>query len=82
MKHNDIVLAITFIRPNAKFVLRGEDLEWLDNEQTEPTKKEIEAGLIAYNLAKQAEAEAKATAKAALLTQLGITAEQAKLLLS
>jgi len=29
-----------------------------------------------------AEAEAKATAKAALLTQLGITAEQAKLLLS
>jgi hypothetical protein len=31
---------------------------------------------------KQAEAEAKATAKAALLTQLGITEEQAKLLLS
>jgi len=30
----------------------------------------------------KAEAEAKATAKAALLTQLGITAEQAKLLLS
>jgi len=36
----------------------------------------------ATHLAKQAEAEAKATAKAALLTQLGITAEQAKLLLS
>jgi hypothetical protein len=33
-------------------------------------------------LAVQAEAEAKATAKAALLTQLGITEEQAKLLLS
>lgn len=31
---------------------------------------------------RQAEAEAKAQAKAALLTQLGITAEQAKLLLS
>ena len=30
----------------------------------------------------QAEAEAKANAKAALLTQLGITEEQAKLLLS
>ena len=30
----------------------------------------------------QAEAEANATAKAALLTQLGITEEQAKLLLS
>ena len=33
-------------------------------------------------LVRQAEAEAKATAKAALLAQLGITAEQAKLLLS
>ena len=32
--------------------------------------------------AAKAEAEAKATAKAAILTQLGITAEQAKLLLS
>jgi len=32
--------------------------------------------------AEQAEAEAKAQAKAALLTQLGITEEQAKLLLS
>ena len=31
---------------------------------------------------KQAEAEAKAAAKAALLAQLGITEEQAKLLLS
>jgi len=37
---------------------------------------------IAEAEATNAEAEAKATAKAALLTQLGITAEQAKLLLS
>jgi hypothetical protein len=33
-------------------------------------------------IARQAEAEAKVEAKAALLAQLGITAEQAKLLLS
>jgi hypothetical protein len=33
-------------------------------------------------VAEKAEAEAKAAAKAALLTQLGITEEQAKLLLS
>jgi hypothetical protein len=37
---------------------------------------------IADAKAKKAEAEARATAKAALLTQLGITEEQAKLLLS
>jgi hypothetical protein len=36
----------------------------------------------AAELACQAEAEARAQAKAALLTQLGITEEQAKLLLS
>ena len=37
---------------------------------------------IANETAKLTEATARATAKAALLTQLGITAEQAKLLLS
>jgi AmiR/NasT family two-component response regulator len=37
---------------------------------------------LAKTKAKIAEEEAKATAKAALLTQLGITEEQAKLLLS
>jgi hypothetical protein len=36
----------------------------------------------AANAARQAEAEAKATARAALLAQLGITEEQARLLLS
>jgi hypothetical protein len=35
----------------------------------------------ALQAARQAEAEAKATAKAALLTRLGITAEEAQLLL-
>jgi lipoate synthase len=36
----------------------------------------------ASSLAEQAKAEAKATAKAALLVQLGITEEQAQLLLA
>ena len=37
---------------------------------------------VANDAARLAEAEAKATAKAVLLAQLGITEEQAKLLLS
>ena len=41
-----------------------------------------QAAYEAAQAIRQAEAEAKATAKAALLTQLGITEEQAKLLLS
>ena len=50
-----------------------------DETATEQSAREAREAEIA---AQQAEAEAKATAKAALLTQLGITAEQAKLLLS
>jgi hypothetical protein len=51
----------------------------------ELTKKQIddrEAAAAALKTEKAAEAEAKATAKAALFNRLGITAEEAALLLS
>lgn len=35
--------ALHSLRPNAEWVLRGNDLEWLDAVQTEPTAAEIEA---------------------------------------
>ncbi len=38
--------AIQSLRPKAAWVLRGEELEWLDTEQTEPTKAEIEQEVI------------------------------------
>ena len=41
------VEAIQRLRPNAEFVLRGDELEWLDETQTEPTAQEI-ADEIAY----------------------------------
>jgi mannose-1-phosphate guanylyltransferase len=50
-----------------------------DATAEELTQMELDA---ATGAALKAEAEAKATAKAALLAQLGITEEQAKLLLS
>ncbi len=55
--------------------------EIIDREMTnaEFEQHQIDLAEIA---ALQAEAEAKATAKAALLAQLGITEEQAKLLLN
>jgi len=61
-------------------VLTGEETI-TEREETaqEKTNRETWELKVAQN---KAEAEAKATAKAALLTQLGITAEQAKLLLS
>jgi hypothetical protein len=82
MEHNDKVKVIKFIRPNAEFYLSNDILTWLDTSQIKPTESEIEAGWVAYQASQAAEAETKATAKAALLAQLGITEEQAKLLLS
>ena len=33
--------ALQSLRPGAEWVLRGDELEWLDTEQTEPTEQEI-----------------------------------------
>jgi hypothetical protein len=35
--------AIFSLRPGAQWVLRGNDLEWLDQNQTQPTDAEIDA---------------------------------------
>ena len=55
--------------------------EVIDREMNDAEFAQYQADKAAQATA-QAEAEAKATQKAALLAQLGITEEQAKLLLS
>ena len=82
MQHNDKVKAIQFIRPNAEFALRDDELEWLDDTQEKPTDAEIKLGWTAYQAFVKKEAETQATTKAALLDRLGITEDEAKLLLS
>ena len=37
------VKALQSLRPNAEWVLRGDDLEWLDTKQAQPTEAEIAA---------------------------------------
>ena len=39
------VKAILSLRPNAQFTLRGDVLEWLDTDQTQPTDAEIQTEL-------------------------------------
>jgi len=78
MQHNEIVTTLSFIKPKSLYVLDGTNLTWLDENQTEPTEAEIEAGWVAYQAAQAAEAEAKAQAKAAAqakLAALGLTIE-------
>jgi len=51
--------AIISLRPGAEWVLRGDDLEWLDTKQTQPTEAEIQAEITRL----QAEYDAKAYAR-------------------
>jgi len=39
----DIVKALQSLTPKAEWVLRGDELEWLDTKQTQPTDAEITA---------------------------------------
>ena len=77
--------AVNLYNSNAEWTIDGDDyqtLNWLSKDITKPTKKQLEDLLPSVATAK-AEADAnKAEAKAALLDRLGITAEEAKLLLS
>jgi hypothetical protein len=84
MTHIDIVKALNSLKPGKEWTLSGDDyadLVWLSTGNA-PTLAEIEAEIAALP-AKEAAAElAKATEKAALLARLGITDDEAKLLLS
>ena len=82
MEHNELVASIKYIRPNAQFALRGDELEWLDTDQNKPTQAEIEAGWVAYQAKSENDKTQLEAQKEALLDRLGITAEEAKLLLS
>ena len=35
--------ALQSLKPGAEWVLRGDELEWLDSKQTEPTQSQIDA---------------------------------------
>ncbi len=80
-EHTKKLLSIQFIRPNAAFILTGDDLEWLDKKQTQPNEEEIAQGWIDYQAklaADKAEAEAKRQAALDKLTALGLDADDLK----
>ena len=60
--------AIFSLRPGAEWVLRGDDLEWLDQHQTQPTDAEIQAELDRL-IAEQPLKEARASRAAAYASE-------------
>jgi len=73
---------LSMLCPNTEWAITADDydsIQWIKGESV--TKAQFEAGFAQYD-AWKAKQDAKAEAdKAALLTKLGITADEAKLLL-
>lgn len=77
--------AIKSLRPTSEFSYTEEDystIQWVILEGDAPTQAEIDAEIARIKAAEVLEQSEAADAKAALLERLGITADEAKLLLS
>ena len=69
--------------PNGGYVQTGTEYEGIEFLECEPiTKKQYTDGFAQFDAWKANQETTKATQKAALLAKLGITADEAKLLLS
>ena len=80
-----LVKAIRKLNPNAEFSFNDDDYSTIVSHQLEgnaPTQKEIDAAIKQIKADELTEAATKAAAKSVLLDRLGITEDEAKLLLS
>ena len=71
--------------PNTLWTLNGDEyagLTWLDEAVQKPTKKQLDDLWPTVEAEIEAEIAAKEATRAALLDRLGISADEAKLLLS
>ena len=76
--------AIFSLRPSAQFSFINEDystVKWDVLDGDAPTQSEIDAEIVKIKAQEEADKAAKVADKAALLEKLGITAEEATLLL-
>lgn len=74
---------LQFLIPEGGWVITGQDWDGVQFIEATPiTKEEFEAGFATVEALKADEKAAKEAAKSALLERLGMTADEAKLLLS
>jgi hypothetical protein len=74
---------LSMLLPDGGWVISGNDYEGIQFKECEPiTKAAFEAGFAQYDAWKAEQDSAKAQAKADLLQRLGITEQEARLLLS
>ena len=80
-----LVKAIKKLKPNAEFSFTEDDystIKWDVLDGDAPTLAEVNAAIEEVKADEEANAQAKATQRQAILDRLGITAEEAQLLLS
>jgi hypothetical protein len=81
---NYLTKAIQKLKPNSEFTYSDGDystITWIVLDGEAPTQTEIDEAIEQVKADEITEAAAKETARQALLTRLGITAEEAQLLL-
>ena len=81
---SDLVKAIKLLNPTAEFSFTDNDystVNWIVLEGKAPTQKQIDDALKQVIANEKAEAEAKETAKAAILDRIGLTADELKTIL-
>jgi hypothetical protein len=79
-----LVKAIKLLKPTSEFSYTNDDystIQWDVLEGKAPTQKEIDNAIEQVKANEIAEAEAKAAQRQAILNRLGLTADEAKLLL-
>ena len=77
-------MAIYSLCPDSEFTFTDQDystIQWIKLEGNAPTQPEIDAEIESIKAKEITDKATKATQKAALLERLGITAEEATLLL-
>lgn len=80
-----LIRSIRNLRPNAEFSFIEDDystIAWDVLEGEAPTQQEVEAEIDRMKKEEKLQEQYRAEAKAALLERLGITEDEAKLLLS
>jgi hypothetical protein len=83
--NNYLEKAIKYLKPTAEFVIFDNDYStiiWHQLEGDGPTQAEIDEAIEQVKADEIAEAQAKAAQKAALLERLGISEDEARLLLA
>jgi len=82
--NNYLVEAIKSLKPESEFSFIDNDystIKWDVLEGTAPTQAEIDAEIVKIKAQEEADKIAKANEKAGILNRLGLTADEARLLL-